>query len=213
MCISKSKNKIDSITSLVILLRMMHTKCRSEFYPSSSIKRLQFPDSLVPWFVDFSNYNPPEYNSPNLLNKTWADPAINDPEFNPKWNMLNGKINRQSHMGTYEIQNGRPLNPKGRTGLRGRGLLGRWGPNHAADPIVTRWKLRENNEKLIDNLTNKPILQFCAIQRKDCGQWALPGGMVDPGEKISQTLKREFMEEALNSLEANAGLLISINTP
>lgn len=31
-----------------------------------------------------------------------------------------------------------PRNPCGRTGLTGRGLLGRWGPNHAADPIVTR---------------------------------------------------------------------------
>lgn len=29
-------------------------------------------------------------------------------------------------------------NPVGRTGLTGRGLLGRWGPNHAADPVVTR---------------------------------------------------------------------------
>lgn len=26
----------------------------------------------------------------------------------------------------------------GRTGMIGRGLLGKWGPNHAADPIVTR---------------------------------------------------------------------------
>ena len=26
----------------------------------------------------------------------------------------------------------------GRTGMAGRGLLGRWGPNHAADPVVTR---------------------------------------------------------------------------
>jgi hypothetical protein len=31
-----------------------------------------------------------------------------------------------------------PLNPLGRTGMNGRGLLGRFGPNHAADPIVTR---------------------------------------------------------------------------
>jgi len=30
-------------------------------------------------------------------------------------------------------------NPVGRTGVRGRGCLGRWGPNHAADPIVTRY--------------------------------------------------------------------------
>ena len=29
----------------------------------------------------------------------------------------------------------------GRTGIRGRGLLGRWGPNHAGDPIVTRLEI------------------------------------------------------------------------
>ena len=28
----------------------------------------------------------------------------------------------------------------GRTGMTGRGLLGRFGPNHAADPIVTRYE-------------------------------------------------------------------------
>lgn len=46
-------------------------------------------------------------------------------------------------MGTYLVENNRPLNPEGRTGLKGRGVLGRWGPNHAADPIVTRWKCSE----------------------------------------------------------------------
>lgn len=51
----------------------------------------------------------------------------------------------------------------------------------------------------------RPILQFCAIQRRDCNEWALPGGMVDPGEHISETLRREFLEEALNSLESTEG--------
>ena len=32
-----------------------------------------------------------------------------------------------------------PCNRVGRTGLCGRGLLGKWGGNHAADPIVTRY--------------------------------------------------------------------------
>lgn len=49
----------------------------------------------------------------------------------------------------------------------------------------------------------RPILQFCAIQRRDSGDWALPGGMVDPGEQVSETLKREFLEEVLNSLESS----------
>ena len=39
-----------------------------------------------------------------------------------------------------------------------------------------------------------------SIQRHDNKMWAIPGGMVDPGEKVSATLKREFMEEALDSI-------------
>lgn len=38
-----------------------------------------------------------------------------------------------------------------------------------------------------------------AIERHDNKMWAIPGGMVDPGELVSTTLKREFMEEALDS--------------
>lgn len=58
---------------------------------------------------------------------------------------MDGMVNRKSHMGNYEIYDGRPLNPLGRTGLKGRGILGKWGPNHAADPIVSRWKVVENS--------------------------------------------------------------------
>lgn len=38
-----------------------------------------------------------------------------------------------------------------------------------------------------------------AIQRRDSDEWAIPGGMIDPGETVTNTLKREFIEEALNS--------------
>ena len=56
--------------------------------------------------------------------------------------------------------------------MRGRGLLGKWGPNHAADPIVTRFHPQTGQ------------LQMVAIKRKDTGDWAIPGGMVDAGEKV-----------------------------
>ncbi|XP_064425376.1 ADP-ribose pyrophosphatase, mitochondrial isoform X2 [Latimeria chalumnae] len=92
-------------------------------------------------------------------------------------------------------------NPFGRTGLKGRGLLGRWGPNHAADPIITRWKRNGGVARVTHPVSGHPILQFVSIQRRDSGEWAIPGGMVDPGEKISMTLKREFGEEALNMLK------------
>ena len=40
---------------------------------------------------------------------------------------------------------------------------------------------------------------FVGICRTDTGEWAIPGGMVDAGENISQALKREFGEEALDT--------------
>ena len=45
-------------------------------------------------------------------------------------------------------------------------------------------------------------LQVVAIQRKDTGQWAIPGGMVDDGEEVSATLRREFREEVGNIEDA-----------
>ena len=68
--------------------------------------------------------------------------------------------------------------------MTGRGLLGKWGANHAADPIVTRYDPASPRK-----------LQMVAVKRKDTGEWAIPGGMVDAGETVSVTVKREFTEE------------------
>lgn len=46
-----------------------------------------------------------------------------------------------------------------------------------------------------------------AIQRRDNNMWAIPGGMVDAGEKVGQTLLREFTEEALNSSEEHCEMI------
>lgn len=68
------------------------------------------------------------------------------------------------------------MNIRGRTGLKGRGVLGKWGPNHAADPIVTRWKRDGDGKVVKDAASGKPILQFVSIQRGDTKEWAIPGG-------------------------------------
>lgn len=61
---------------------------------------------------------------------------------------------RQSFI--FDSSTGRPLNPHGRTGMCNRGVLGKWGANFAADPIVTRY----NPTK-----PGKP-LEMVAIKRK-----------------------------------------------
>ena len=57
--------------------------------------------------------------------------------------------------------------------MTGRGLLGKWGPNHAADPIVTRWKVDSEGKRVMGH--GKPCLEFVAIKRRDTGEWAIPG--------------------------------------
>lgn len=185
-------------------MTMIHQKCRQEFYPRTNVKRFEVPINKISWDVQYPEYNPNKYTSSSIKNKPWADPEIESNSFIPKWNAIDGSINRKSFMGDYIIsKNGYPLNPVGRTGIIGRGVLGRWGPNHAADPIVTRWKRNNDGVLEIDKNTKKQVIQFVAIQRRDCMEWAIPGGMVDPGETVSATLKREFMEEAMNLLESD----------
>ena len=87
-----------------------------------------------------------------------------------------------------EFMHGKPITPI-KTGIKGRGLLGKFGPNHAADPIVTR----------VNPLTNQ--VEFIAAKRLDTNQYCIPGGMVDPGEPVSATLKREFEEEVASECD------------
>ncbi len=86
--------------------------------------------------------------------------------------------------------NEKPITPvKIKTGKKGRGLLGRYGPNHACDPIITRLNIY------------KLDIEFISVKRNDYNKWAIPGGMVDAGEKVSQTLKRELTEEAVSNTD------------
>lgn len=175
------------------------------------IYRTFVPDDKVSWSVKWPEYKPIEYTAAKLLKDkpTWAD--CENPLDIKNWNRLDGEFDRRSHMGVYETIDGIPRNPVGRTGVSGRGQLGKWGPNHAADPVVTRWKRDENGQIALHSTTKKPILQFVSIRRLDTNEWAIPGGMCDPGEKISQTLKREFMEEATDSMGSNKSNLKEID--
>lgn len=150
--------------------------------------RFAVPDEKTSWSSQFPLYKPNAFTAEVLLKQpVWADPIdpteINKEDFN--------KNLRKSYCGLYKIDaKNRPINPVGRTGICDRGVLGKWGPNFAADPLVVR-KNPENSKKL----------QFVAIQRKDTKEWAIPGGMVENGDTVSATLRKEFLEETQNILE------------
>lgn len=152
------------------------------------------------WSTKAPDYSPCVYTAPSVLKcPSWADNEADLKTF--KFNTIDGKIDRRSFSGPYQISpEGLPLNPAGRTGLAGRGLLGRFGPNHAADPIVTRWRRDPVTHEVLHHF-GRPVLEFVGIRRLDTGDWAIPGGMVETGDTVSATLRKEFCEEALNMNE------------
>lgn len=182
---------------------LVHTKARQTPYQGGQ-ERYVIEDIEVPWPVDVKEYDEHavEFTSPIVLKgPPWADkPDVRGVLFNSV--DKTSKVDRTSFEGTYQCdhESNRPLNPRGRTGMSGRGLLGRFGPNHAADPVITKWA-RDWRGNLIRDVHGRRQLEFVAIKRKDTGDWAIPGGMVDPGESVSLTLKREFGEETMNALE------------
>ena len=81
-------------------------------------------------------------------------------------------------------------NPRGKTGLIGRGVLGWFGPNHAADNIVTREHGAHFQVLLVEKHQN------------DGAALAFPAGMVEPGMDVVTTLKKELIEEAVAAGDA-----------
>jgi ADP-ribose pyrophosphatase len=150
-------------------------------------------DQQVPWSVEAPQYQPTEFVAPHVRANSsdakpdgWADP--DKPHQAEIQRRGSHELQRLNMPWMFDPKTKRPLNPRGRTGMTNRGALGKWGANHAADPIVTRYNLLRPGRPL----------EMVAIKRHDTGEWAIPGGMVDPGELVSQTLKREFTEEAGN---------------
>ena len=139
-----------------------HMQARTEVHAEYEGKRFKVADESVPWSKDAPLYRPNEFTDASVLTKGvtegWADP--------PTPQQVTDLKQRKSYEAPISFDAaGMPRNPRGRTGLCGRGLLGQWGPNHAADPIVTRYNPQ----------TGK--LQLVAMRREDTGQFAVPGGM------------------------------------
>jgi ADP-ribose pyrophosphatase len=120
------------------------------------------------------------YTHPDVLTigvaAGWADPETDPARINWAARLAVAAI-------PFALINGRPVNPHGPTGIRyGRGELGHWGEGLAADTLVaavapdgSRW--------------------IVMVDRTDGHGWALPGGVVEPGEDPVDAAVRELAEE------------------
>lgn len=155
------------------------------------------------WDVVQTDYKPIEYTTKKVLESSVSDVHVDKVEFKSinfnEFDVASGHDRTSAH-GIYDMMYYSdsmrifvPQNPVGCTGTIGRGRLRRWGPNKAADMILTR-------------STDNNGFEFIAIRRKDTKKleqstsvpmYAIPGGMVDIGEDTYTTAIREIFEEAL----------------
>lgn len=77
-------------------------------------------------------------------------PEIDVHNFHPKFNSMDGNIDRRSFNGPIKMNGKLPLNVGGRTGAEGKKSFNRWGVNHGADAIVTRCKKHKNGTIVTD---------------------------------------------------------------
>ena len=103
--------------------------------PSSYPRRQRIALHEVPWSIPCPDYAPPYHVDSVVLENNhfdnsygWADPETLDPSWWQIPDFDGGTVDEQ----------GRPLNPMGRTGIAGRGLLGRWGVNPVVSAIIAR---------------------------------------------------------------------------
>lgn len=73
-----------------------------------------------------------------------------------------------------------PLNPYGRTGIANRGVLGNWGPNFTAEPIITRLS------------SDRQFLEMIIVKKSTKNSQDIHERTVDPGEKINDLILQEL---------------------
>lgn len=167
------------------------------------------------WEHPCDEYNPTFYNNRKFLEKgkkqgwahnDWDELSLADKQTIltstlPVWDPDNDQVVFLRVLDACYIDDlGRPKNPLGRTGISGRGSLGKYGANHAADMIPGYF----------DPDTGE--FYFLTIRRRDTCEVACAGGMIDPGDQakvakqatnlVIQTSKnaaaREIVEEAIS---------------
>ncbi len=142
--------------------------------------------------------SPPYFDHDNILGAVWADNAKAPLERGEQWNC--GR--RATLTGVrYKLdEKGLPINPYQVRGVKGRGLLGAFGPNYTMDNGAVR---------ILKNKDGKERLHVTGIIRKDNGKPAFAGGFAESKklpdgsylldkETIIETLVKEFFEEMVS---------------
>jgi ADP-ribose pyrophosphatase len=130
--------------------------------------------------LDSPGYDPPFYVDPSVTQNErdggaggWADPGAFEQV----------KEEPRIQAAKFKDDSGKPLNPRGRTGIAGRGLLGLWGPNLSVAVNLVRTNEATGELEIL-------------LGNKEGGQdLELPKGFVLPGEEPDEAVARVLESE------------------
>lgn len=197
---SSEKKWKAATTELVLHQDDKQAKQRSNVYPLSQIKRFVVGEEFLSWKIAYPDYDPVAYTALNVL----AGCSLSvDEEYNPrkppKFNELDEACDRRSYKGPYELDPmiGLPLNPSGRTGIKGRGMLRRYGPNHITEAIFTRFRA-------FNQSTKHQLLEVLVLE-ESAREYYLPSDEVklgiNPEDNLPNSLKKIFNISTLKQLK------------
>jgi len=182
---------LQSVESLSfdLLCDPFHMQIRAQA-PHNYPERQVISIDEAPWDSSCEHYDPPYFVAEIVLSSArstneaqWAHPE--------DWTEAKDVANYGS--ATHFDEHGRPLNPAGRTGLRGRGNLGRWGENRAVAAIMTRPAVEGDG------------LEFLVCRPVSASAPELPRGLKFRDESSETALLRVLRDRAtIETLATNA---------
>eukprot|EP00040_Diaphanoeca_grandis_P034240 m.211769 g.211769 ORF g.211769 m.211769 type:complete len:1090 (+) comp33110_c1_seq1:114-3383(+) len=162
-------------------------------YPDSNMARALV--TKKDWNEPDPRYHPTQHTDQRILEQSSkGNPRVDAgllhvlKPYAVMWNKIDTHvdppIDRRSGIGQYQMVQGLPVCPLGRTGISGRGSLPRWGPNHVAVTAITRTHPSD---------TTKAQLLVGTLGQ----ELALPHGIPSHSEaiEISSVLVAEFIRQ------------------
>ena len=155
---------------------LFHLRIRAE-RPEGYPARQSITIDEAPWMLDSPDYAPPYFVAPSVLERQrpggWADPE----------DYQSVREELTARPAKHRDAEGRPLNPRGRTGVAGRGSLGLWGRNLSVAGMLVR-PAGEPGE-----------LEVLLGQQPGQARLELPRGFVLPSEKSADGIGRVLETE------------------
>jgi ADP-ribose pyrophosphatase len=156
-----------------------HLRIRAE-RPPSYPPRQRISIDEAPWMLDCESYEPPYHVDASVLenDRTKVDGGWADPEAFEDI----GDLPRLAEV-KYKADDGKPRNPRGRTGIAGRGLLGLWGPNLSVKTLLARKNPDTGSPEVLLGGTEKAVYLD------------IPKGFVLPDESAEEAVRRVLSQE------------------